>query len=157
MSHPPNPPDADALRRLNEAIARLPAVHDYSPALWPAVFVTGKVEADSPPLAGQGSAQARWQASSLALVAWGHCARGCTPPKNLAPGLLALAHLAGLSAEDLLAENAKAVEAAALAEVVAGKRAGGCSLYMGSSSEYSGLTSEGTDSAWVVAGGACRQ
>lgn len=125
MSRPPNPPDADALRRLNEAIARLPAVHDYSPALWPAVFVTGKVEADSPPLAGQGSAQARWQASSLALVAWGHCARGCTPPKNLAPGLLALAHWAGLSAEALLAENAKAVEAAALAEVVAGKRAGG--------------------------------
>ena len=123
MSRPPNPPDADALRRLDEAIARQPVVHDYNPALWPPVFIAGKLSAERQRAGCQGSAQARWLASAAALVAWSNCARGCAPPENLACGLLALADWAGLSVEDLLAERAGEVERAALAAVVAGRRA----------------------------------
>ena len=104
-------------------IARQPVVHDYNPALWPPVFIAGKLSAERQRAGCQGSAQARWLASTAALVAWGNCARGCAPPENLACGLLALADWAGLSVEDLLAERAGEVERAALAAVVAGRRA----------------------------------
>lgn len=52
MSRPPSPLDAEARQRLDEAIASVPAVHDYSPVLWPLVFVTGKLDAESLHLAG---------------------------------------------------------------------------------------------------------
>lgn len=123
MSRQPTPLDGEARQRLDGVIASLPAVHDYNPALWPPVFVTGKLDAESLHLGSQGSAQARWLASTAALVAWGNCARGCAPPENLACGLLALADWAGLGVEDLLAERAGEVERAALAAVVAGRRA----------------------------------
>ena len=118
-----NPLDAEARRKLDEVIARQPVVHDYNPVLWPPVFIAGKLSAERQRAGCQGSAQARWLASTAALVAWGNCARGCTPPENLARGLLALADWAGLSVEDLLAERAGEVERAALAAVVAGRRA----------------------------------
>ena len=123
MSRQPTSLDAEARRKLDEVIARQPVVHDYNPVLWPPVFIAGKLDAESQRTDYQGSAQARWLASTAALVAWGNCARGCTPPENLARGLLALADWAGLSVEDLLAERAGEVERAALAAVVAGRRA----------------------------------
>lgn len=123
MSRQPIPLDAEARRKLDEVIARQPVVHDYNPVLWPPVFIAGKLSAERQRAGCQGSAQARWLASTAALVAWGNCARGCTPPENLARGLLALADWAGLSVEDLLAERAGEVERAALAAVVAGRRA----------------------------------
>lgn len=123
MSRQPIPLDAEARRKLDEVIARQPVVHDYNPVLWPPVFIAGKLDAESQRTGYQGSAQARWLASTAALVAWGNCARGCAPPENLACGLLALADWAGLSVEDLLAERAGEVERAALAAVVAGRRA----------------------------------
>lgn len=123
MSRQPIPLDAEARRKLDEVIARQPVVHDYNPVLWPPVFIAGKLSAERQRAGCQGSAQARWLASTAALVAWSNCARGCTPPKNMACGLLALADWAGLSVEDLLAERAGEVERAALAAVVAGRRA----------------------------------
>lgn len=123
MSRQPIPLDAEARRKLDEVIARQPVVHDYNPVLWPPVFIAGKLSAERQRAGCQGSAQARWLASTAALVAWGNCARGCAPPENLACGLLALADWAGLSVEDLLAERAGEVERAALAAVVAGRRA----------------------------------
>ena len=123
MSRQPIPLDAEARRKLDEVIARQPVVHDYNPVLWPPVFIAGKLDAERQRAGCQGGAQARWLASTAALVAWGNCARGCTPPENLACGLLALADWAGLSVEDLLAERAGEVERAALAAVVAGRRA----------------------------------
>ena len=123
MSRQPIPLDAEARRKLDEVIARQPVVHDYNPVLWPPVFIAGKLDAERQRAGYQGSAQARWLASTAALVAWGNCARGCAPPENLACGLLALADWAGLSVEDLLAERAGEVERAALAAVVAGRRA----------------------------------
>ena len=123
MSRQPIPLDAEARRKLDEVIARQPVVHDYNPVLWPPVFIAGKLDAERQRAGCQGSAQARWLASTAALVAWGNCARGCAPPENLACGLLALADWAGLSVEDLLAERAGEVERAALAAVVAGRRA----------------------------------
>ena len=123
MSRQPIPLDAEARRKLDEVIARQPVVHDYNPVLWPPVFIAGKLSAERQRAGCQGSAQARWLASTAALVAWGNCARGCAPPEKLAYGLLALADWAGLSVEDLLAERAGEVERAALAAVVAGRRA----------------------------------
>ena len=123
MSRQPTPLDAEARRKLDEVIARQPVVHDYNPVLWPPVFIAGKLSAERQRAGCPGSAQARWLASTAALVAWGNCARGCAPPENLARGLLALADWAGLSVEDLLAERAGEVERAALAAVVAGRRA----------------------------------
>ena len=123
MSRQPIPLDAEARRKLDEVIARQPVVHDYNPVLWPPVFIAGNLSAERQRADCQGSAQARWLASTAALVAWGNCARGCAPPENLARGLLALADWAGLSVEDLLAERAGEVERAALAAVVAGRRA----------------------------------
>jgi hypothetical protein len=123
MSRQPTPLDAEARRKLDEVIARQPVVHDYNPVLWPPVFIAGKLSTERQRCGHQGSAQARWLASTAALVAWGNCARGCAPPEKLACGLLALADWAGLSVEDLLAERAGEVERAALAAVVAGRRA----------------------------------
>ena len=84
-------------------------------AMWPPVFITGQVDADTFPSEEAGSPEAKIKACADALLAWAHCMAGNKPPEKFGVGMIALAKWAGLSVEDLLAKNAHAVASAAIA------------------------------------------
>jgi hypothetical protein len=88
--------------------ARPPAV------MWPPVFITGQVDAETLSSVEAGSPEAKIKACADALLAWGLCSSN-NPPEKFGFGMIALAEWAGLSEEDLLAKNAYAVASAVIA------------------------------------------